>query len=296
MIYDVTHRTRSRYSHPVRFARSNLRLEPIAWDGQELEGYAIEVVPHAALTSARPAGYPVNTMRMVLDRPTREVVIESHFRVRVDRAVPEPGADDPGVAEVAALARASRDLGALSPAAYLSASPLIALDAEIAAWAAEDLAPGIGIVDAGYRLSRRIHAEFKYDGNATMTDTPPREAFDQRHGVCQDFAQVMIAALRGHGLPAAYVSGYLRTIPPPGKPRLVGADATHAWAMLWCGPRRGWIGFDPTNACAMAGDHIVTAIGRDYADVAPVDGIFLGRGAQKIDVAVDVEPIEEEAA
>ena len=102
----------------------------------------------------------------------------------------------------------------------------------------------------------------------------------------------MIAGLRASSIPAAYVSGYLRTIPPPGKPRLVGADATHAWVLAWCGPGRGWIGFDPTNACAMAGDHIVTAIGRDYADVAPIDGIHIGGGRQKIDVEVDVEPIE----
>lgn len=293
MIYDVTHRTRSRYSYPVRFARCNLRLEPVSWDGQELHGYAIEVLPEATLSSARPSGYPVNVMRMVIDRSASEVVIESHFRVRVDRPMPEARADDPTVADVAAMARESHDISGLSPANFLSASPLIDLDADIADWIAADLGPDRGIVAAGYAIATRIRNEFKYDGNATFADTTPKEAFENRHGVCQDFAQVMIAGLRAHGLPAAYVSGYLRTIPPPGKPRLVGADATHAWVMLWCGPDRGWIGFDPTNACAMAGDHIVTAVGRDYSDVAPIDGIFLGRGAQKIDVAVDVEPIGE---
>ncbi len=126
-----------------------------------------------------------------------------------------------------------------------------------------------------------------------MVDTPPREAFEKRGGVCQDFAQIMISGLRAAGLPAAYASGYLRTLPPPGRPRLVGADATHAWVLLWCGPDRGWVGVDPTNGIWMAGDHIVMAIGRDYADVAPIDGIVLGSGAQKMDVSVDVAPLEE---
>jgi len=101
----------------------------------------------------------------------------------------------------------------------------------------------------------------------------------------------MISGARSAGLAAAYVSGYLRTIPPPGQERLVGADATHAWVMLWCGPERGWLGFDPTNGCTVGSDHIVAAIGRDYADVAPIDGIFLGRDGQKIEVSVDVEPL-----
>lgn len=291
MRYDVIHRTRFRYTYPVRFARCNLRLEPIRWPGQELEGYALEVTPQATLSEAPASGYPVNVVRMVFTQTANEVVIESRFRVSVDRAVPDVLADDPTVAEVAAAARASRDLSATAPANYLSRSPMIALEPEIAAWIAPDLAGDRGIVEAGYAIARRIRQEFRYDGKATKTDTPPIEAFHQRHGVCQDFAQIMIAGLRAHGLPAAYVSGYLRTIPPPGKPRLVGADATHAWVLLWCGPKRGWIGFDPTNACAMAGDHIVTAIGRDYSDVSPIDGVFMGRGAQKIDVEVDVEPI-----
>jgi transglutaminase-like putative cysteine protease len=142
-------------------------------------------------------------------------------------------------------------------------------------------------------LALRIQQEFRYDGEATATDTSPLDAFHNRHGVCQDFAQIMVAGCRAAGLPAAYVSGYLRTLPPPGKPRLVGADATHAWVMIWCGPDRSWLGFDPTNGCLMAENHIITAIGRDYADVAPVDGIFLGQDGQEIEVSVDVEPVED---
>ena len=293
MLYDVSHRTVFRYMQPVRFTRCNLRLEPIRWDGQEMEGYVLEVTPRAALADMRPAGYPANLTRLVVEQAASEVVIDSRFRMRVDRDAPEIRTGDATVAETAMAARASRDLSSTAPANYLAASPLIALEPAIADWAADEIRPDRGVVEIGYALARRIQAEFRYDGNATVTDTPPIEAFAARHGVCQDFAQVMIAALRGHGLPAAYVSGYLRTIPPEGQPRLVGADATHAWVMLWCGPERGWLGFDPTNACAMASDHIVTAIGRDYSDVSPIDGVFLGQGGHHLEVEVDVEPVTE---
>ncbi len=293
MRYDVSHRTRFAYARPVHFTRCNLRLQPVDWDGQTVEHHTIAVKPYATLGGGRPSGYAVNVVRMLIDQPASEVVIDSRFRVTVDRPVPDVRDDDPTVAEVGRAARASHDLSATGPANYLFASPMIELDQAIAAWCAEELDPARGIVEAGYALARRIHAEFRYDGKATEADTPPAEAFAKRHGVCQDFAQIMIAGLRASSVPAAYVSGYLRTIPPAGKPRLVGADATHAWVLIWCGPARGWIGFDPTNACAMAGDHIVTAVGRDYADVSPIDGIFLGGGRQKIDVEVDVAPIDE---
>ncbi|MBX9876397.1 MAG: transglutaminase family protein, partial [Beijerinckiaceae bacterium] len=147
------------------------------------------------------------------------------------------------------------------------------------------------VLEAATELMGRIRADFTYDPEATEVSTPLEEAFRQRHGVCQDFAHVMIAGLRGLGLPAAYVSGYIRTVPPPGEKRLEGADASHAWVMLWCGPETGWIGLDPTNDLIVADDHIVTAFGRDYADVSPLDGVVIGPGSQKIGVAVDVIPI-----
>ena len=292
MIYDISHKTRFHYASPVRFARCNLRLKPIDWPGQRIDGHAITVRPRATVGATRRGGYPVNVTRVVIDEPSRDLLIESHFRVDVDRLAPEVLPADPSVAEVVAMALASRDISDIGAANYLFASPMVPLDPGIAAWCAKELWPERGIVEAAYALTRRITRDFRYDGTATQLDTAPAEAFAKRHGVCQDFAHIMIAGLRAAGLPAAYVSGYLRTYPPPGKPRLVGADATHAWVMLWCGEARGWLGFDPTNACAMAGDHIVTAVGRDYADISPIDGIFLGRNQQKVDVSVDVAPVE----
>ena len=160
----------------------------------------------------------------------------------VDRLVPVPAADDPTLAEIAVLARASRDLSAAGPAGYLYPSPLIPLDTAIRDYCLPDLDPARGALDAGIALARRIQHDFAFDADATIVTTAPAEAFAQRRGVCQDFAQIMIAGLRAAGLPAAYASGYIRTIPPPGQPRLVGADATHAWVLMWCGPVRGWVG------------------------------------------------------
>jgi transglutaminase-like putative cysteine protease len=137
----------------------------------------------------------------------------------------------------------------------------------------------------------RIKSDFRYDPTATAVSTPLTEAFTKRGGVCQDFAHIMIAGLRGLGIPARYVSGYIRTIPPPGKPRLEGADASHAWVSVWCGVEFGWLDLDPTNGIHVGNDHIVVAIGRDYADVSPIDGMIHGSGGQKLVVTVDVIPI-----
>lgn len=290
--YRVRHSTRFRYAAPVRFARCNLRLKPIHWSGQRLIEHDLDILPAGRLTDARADASLANLTRLVVDEPVTELEIVSCSRVEVDREVPQPLPGDPDVDTVARLARESRDLSPAGPANYLFPSPLIPLDPAIAAWCGESLAPGCPVLDAGIDLARRIQRDFAFDTNATVTETPPAEAFARRGGVCQDFAQIMIAGLRAAGLPAAYASGYLRTIPPPGQQRLVGADATHAWVLLWCGPDRGWIGLDPTNGIWMAGDHIVMAIGRDYSEIAPVDGVFLGSGAQEMRVAVDVEPVE----
>jgi transglutaminase-like putative cysteine protease len=292
MRYAIRHVTQFDYAEPVEFARCNLRLKPILWSGQTLDDYSLSVVPGGETWPARAEAGLANVTRLVMAQPARTLTIESRCRMTVDRAVPMPAVDDPTLAEVAALARASRDMGPASPASYLFPSPRIAFDRDIAAWCSEDLDPSRNVLDAGIALARRIQRDFAFDPTATLVDTPPREAFARRGGVCQDFAQIMIGGLRAAGIPAAYASGYLRTLPPPGEARLVGADATHAWVLIWCGPARGWIGVDPTNGIWMAQDHIVVAIGRDYAEIAPIDGVILGSGAQNLSVSVDVEPLD----
>jgi transglutaminase-like putative cysteine protease len=292
MNYAIRHTTRFRYAFPVRFARCNLRLRPIDWNGQRVIEHRLDVQPAAIASDGRPNGYPVNATRIVIDKPATELVIESRARISVDRIAPVAATDDCTVAEAGEEARVDPAIGPSAAANYLFPSPLIAPFADIADWCALELRRDRGVVEAALALAQAIKAQFRYDGSATQLDTSPADAFAKRHGVCQDFAQIMISGARSSGLAAAYVSGYLRTLPPPGRPRLVGADATHAWVLIWCGAKRGWIGFDPTNGVTMGPDHIVTAIGRDYGDVAPIDGIFLGRDGQKIDVAVDVEPVD----
>ena len=290
--YDIRHITRFDYGAQVKFARCNLRLRPIEWPGQRVETYDLHVEPVGRIHPARAEAGLANVTRLVVDQPVRTLTIESRARVIVDRLVPVPDASDPTLADVAAMARDSRDLSAAGPASYLYPSPLIPLDRAIADYCAADLSPDAPALEAGMTLAQRIQREFTFDSTATLVDTPPHEAFHKRVGVCQDFAQIMITGLRAAGLPAAYASGYIRTIPPEGQARLVGADATHAWVLLWCGPVRGWIGLDPTNGIWMASDHIVVAVGRDYAEIAPVDGVVLGSGAQAMEVSVDVAPVE----
>lgn len=292
MRYAIRHVTRFDYAEPVGFARCNLRLRPIHWSGQTIHDYHLSVKPGGDTAPARAEAGLANVVRLVVTQPVRSLTIESRCTITVDRPVPVPAADDPTLAQIAADARTSRDAGPASPASYLFPSPLIPLDRDIAQWCAQELDPQRGALDAAIGLARRIQNEFDFDPTATLVDTPPREAFLKRGGVCQDFAQIMISGLRAAGLPAAYASGYLRTLPPPGQPRLVGADATHAWVLLWCGPARGWVGVDPTNGIWMASDHVVVAIGRDYSDIAPIDGIVLGSGAQNMTVSVDVAPLE----
>lgn len=295
MIYEIRHITRFDYGAHVKFARCNLRLQPIDWPGQRVERHALTVAPSGHMRPAVAEAGLAHVTRLVVDEPVRTLTIESRACVAVDRPVPIPAADDPTLAGIAAAARQSRDLSASGPASYLFPSPLIPLDRDIADWCAPDLAPDRGALEAGIALARRIQHEFEFDPAATLVDTPPHEAFAKRRGVCQDFAQIMISGLRAAGLPAAYASGYIRTLPPPGQERLVGADATHAWVLLWCGEAHGWVGLDPTNGIWMASDHVVMAIGRDYAEIAPVDGVVLGSGAQEMSVSVDVAPVEEPA-
>lgn len=294
MLYDVRHLTTVTYASPVRLARFNVRLRPAPWPGQVLERFAltIEPVPWSVQDDFGP--FVVNRSRLIIREPLSRLAIESRFRVTVSEpSRPDPVIGGPSVAQVRDRAARSRDLSAMGPASYLYPSPMAPNSPAIAAWAARFFPAAQDALAAGCALMRAIHDEFTYDGDATTSETLPDQAFQARHGVCQDFAHVMIVAARAHGIPAAYVSGYLRTIPPPGQPRLIGADATHAWATLWCGEDLGWVGFDPTNATLARSDHIFTAMGRDYADVAPLDGVFHGGAGQRLTVSVDVAPCED---
>jgi transglutaminase-like putative cysteine protease len=168
---------------------------------------------------------------------------------------------------------------------------MIGVPDSIRLYAEKSFPPGRAIREGAIDLMNRLHADMTYDGEATDVSTLPEEAFGLRRGVCQDYAHIMIAGLRALGLPAAYVSGFIRTLPPPGTARREGADSMHAWVLVWCGAKAGWLPLDPTNALVVSEEHVVVGVGRDYADVAPIDGVIITTGGQSLDVAVDMAPV-----
>ena len=292
MIYDIRHVTTYSYESPVSFARCSLRLEPRSGDGQQLVSHAVEIRPRPAERTIRRDFFGTHTESVLIETAHRNLRIDSRSRVTVSRQAPGRTAPSPSWESVRDVAFEASSLGPSSPVGYVFASSLVPVQQPVTAYAATSFPQSQGILAGAVDLMHRIRSDFKYDPKATVISTPLREVFEKRHGVCQDFAHVMIAGLRGLGLPAAYVSGYLRTIPPAGQPRLQGADATHAWVSVWCGSEIGWIGFDPTNDLVVGNDHIILAVGRDFSDVSPVDGIIVGSRKQKLAVAVDVLLVE----
>ena len=288
MIYTLRHLTTYRYAKTVRFARCNLRLRPRDGEGQSVLESGLTVTPTPRSRVAREDFFGLETLALIIDQPHKEFAVEATSRVRVERPpLPEPESG-PSWESVRAQALDRPALDPDAPAHFLFPSQRVPVVAAVTEYARASFGPGRSAYGAAYDLMRRIRADFRFDASATTVSTPVAEAFALKAGVCQDFAHVMIAGLRGLGLPAAYVGGYLRTLPPPGRRRLRGADASHAWVSVWCGA--GWIGLDPTNECGVRDDHIVVARGRDYGDVAPIDGIVSAAGAQKLKVEVDVIP------
>jgi len=292
VIFEVRHVTTYSYESPVSFARCSLRLEPKSSNGQQLISHSVDIRPRPAERTTRRDFFGTQTESILIETPHRHLRIDSRSRVSVSRSAPGRTTQGPSWENVRDVAFQATSLGPASPIGYVFASPLVPVQQPVTGYAAQSFPTGHGILAGAVNLMHRIRTDFKYDPKATVVSTPLNEVFEKRHGVCQDFAHLMVAGLRGLSLPAAYVSGYLRTIPPPGRPRLQGADATHAWVSLWCGPGIGWVGFDPTNDLLVENDHIVLAVGRDFSDVSPVDGIIVGSRKQKLGVAVDVLLVE----
>ena len=291
MIYDVRQTTSYTYASRVGYAHHVLRLTPIDRTGQRVQAAALEITPAPA---GRREGRDFFGNRLTwieLAEPHDRMTIRVAARIVVD-ALGEPSPQQtPAWEAVRDDVFATNDIGATSPVHFLFASRQVPLDPDIRDYAGESFPPGRPILAGAIDLMCRINDEFVYDAEATTVSTPPPMSFALRRGVCQDFAHVTISGLRGIGLPAAYVSGYLRTVPKSGAPGLQGADAMHAWVWVWCGAAAGWYGLDPTNAVLAGDDHLVVAIGRDYSDVAPVGGVVFASGKQKIDEAVSVMPV-----
>ncbi|MFG1229258.1 transglutaminase family protein [Xanthobacter wiegelii] len=292
MLYDIRQTTTYSYQVPVRVVRQVLRMTPMDRFGhQHVIAHILDVDPEPAELEQGTDFFGNGLTWLTIDQPHGHLSITTRSRVEVTATpLPDPAAT-PLVDEVRVVALEEPDLGPDAAVHGLFPSRAIPIDADITDWTATSFRGDRPVLEAALELMHRVHDEFTYEPGATIVTTSPHEAFAAKAGVCQDFAQVMIAGLRGLGLPARYVSGYLRTIPPEGQPRLEGADATHAWAEVWCGPAFGWIGLDPTNAIPAGDDHIILAVGRDYADVSPVDGVIVSSGDHILAVGVDVVPV-----
>ncbi|MGA7487880.1 MAG: transglutaminase family protein [Xanthobacteraceae bacterium] len=288
MIYDIRQVTNYDYASAVAYARHVLRLTPIDRPGQRVHAAALEIEPTPI---ARREGRDFFGNRMTwieFDQPHEWLSVRVAARVAVNVAGTPPAT--PRWEAVRDAAFASTDLSPNSPVHYVFPSRQVSLDPEIRAYAAESFTPGRAVLDAAVDLMRRIKADFIYEIGATTASTTPPMSFALRRGVCQDFAHIMISGMRGLGLPAAYVSGYLKS----GRAQeddLAGADAMHAWVLVGCGEEAGWCGLDPTNGIFAGDDHVVLAIGRDYADVAPIDGVIYASGGQRLEVSVSVTPV-----
>ena len=229
------------------------------------------------------------TIHMTVEEDHQILSVEATSVITVDRDHSALLAENQIAWEQVRDAMAKAKYG--TEAEFTCASPFTQPTHELAAYGAESYTEGRPILEATMDLTRRIYEDFEYDGTVTDVSTPVDQVFEIRGGVCQDFAHLQLTCLRALGLPARYVSGYLRTYPPAGKPRLIGADASHAWISVWC-PEAGWVDFDPTNNKMIADEHITLTVGRDFGDVSPISGIILGGGNHYIDVSVDVMPID----
>ena len=292
MRYEIILKLDYDYARTVSNARHVLRLMPRTVEGmQRLILGRLDIKPAPAVEDMRVDffGNAVHALHYSADHSAIEITLHAHVLrhyhpARLDFAPPVERIGD----ELAQW----NALGPDSPLHFLAPSPRIPDVAPFRDFARAVLRPGMSTLDAMQAVAAAIHARMTFDDKATEVDTPAIVAFEKGRGVCQDYSHIMIASLRALGIPAGYVSGFLRTIPPPGKARLPGSDAMHAWVRVWCGADIGWREYDPTNALNVADDHVLVGYGRDYADVAPIRGVSRTAGGQEGRHSVDMIPLE----
>ncbi|MDD5140753.1 MAG: transglutaminase family protein [Verrucomicrobiales bacterium] len=290
MNYQITHRTLYDYAAPVTVSHHVARLEPRGTGTQVRQDYALEIFPMPALRKARTDYFGNELCFFSIQEVHRRLEITTTSRVSVSAGQPVMLESSPAWEDVKRLFRDPVSPEVVEPYEFIFDSPQVRASFELADYARESFAEDAPLLAGARELTRRICKDFKFDPKATTVATPLEEVWEKRRGVCQDFAHLGIACLRSLGLPARYVSGYLRTRPPEGRPRLVGADASHAWFAVFC-PGIGWVDFDPTNDVQPAEEHITVAYGRDFGDVSPVAGILTGGGDHEVKVSVDVNPL-----
>jgi transglutaminase-like putative cysteine protease len=290
MTYNVTHRTSYEYAAPVSVSHHVARLEPRATSVQNRESFALKILPQPALRKVREDYFGNQLCFFSIQEVHQRLEVVSTSLVTVHQPQRTALEASPAWEEVAQLFRDPVAPEVVPPYQFIFDSPQVRVSLELADYAQQSFTKGASLLVGVRDLTRRIFADFKYDPKATTIATPLEEVWKKRRGVCQDFAHLSLGCLRSLGLPARYVSGYLRTRPPEGKPRLVGADASHAWFAVFC-PKLGWVDFDPTNDVLPAAEHITVAYGRDFSDVSPLSGIITGGGRHDVKVSVNVETV-----
>jgi transglutaminase-like putative cysteine protease len=291
MQYDIRLSIHYEYDYPVSGGRHLVRVLPLNLAGvQRVVAASLAVTPTPAERSDFGDFFRNHVTSIAVRKAHDELDVRMSARVAVNR--PALSLDvSPRVADLAGEIAAVWSLDPASPHHFVTSSDHAGIDPEVTAYAAKSLGEHRSVEALAEDLCNRVNADFAYDTEATTVATRAAAAFQLKRGVCQDFSHIMIAGLRGLGIPAGYVSGFLRTIPPPGKERLEGADAMHAWAKVWCGRQTGWLELDPTNGMAASSDHITVGYGRDYSDVAPIVGVLKTTGGQAGEQSVDVVPV-----
>jgi transglutaminase-like putative cysteine protease len=294
MIYHVRHTTTYEYHESVSLSQHILRLRPRDLVQQNCLDFSVSIDPAPRSTQAHTDYFGNAVASFAVEKAHTRLVIEATSKVRNNRTrVPAPN-ETPTWEHTRDLNRGCQIGQALEASEFTFDSPLIKTADEFGQYAAVSFTKGRPILDAVLHLTERIHDDFTFDSEATTVTTPVETVLKTKRGVCQDFAHLQIACLRSLGLPARYVSGYIETIPPPGREKLVGADASHAWVSFYC-QSLGWIDIDPTNNLLPDVQHITVGWGRDYNDVSPVRGVILGSGNHTVSVEVDMDRVNEPA-
>ncbi len=291
MIYRVRHQTIYDYAEPVSLSHHVVRLIPRDLARQRRHSSELTIWPATSFQASTHIDYFGNTVTsFTLPESHSRMSVEATSELEVQAPTHPVLSDSPAWETVRATVPDDRTQEGLAAFQFVFDSARIAARPALADYARESFPAGRPLLEAVSDLTARIHQDFRFDAKATEVTTPVETFFEKRRGVCQDFSHLQIACMRSLRLPARYISGYLRTLPPPGRPRLVGADASHAWCSAWC-PGVGWVDFDPTNNCMPTDGHITLAWGRDYSDVSPIRGVLLGGAKHSLKVGVDVMPL-----
>jgi len=287
MTYNITHTTTYDYTAAVSVSHHILRMHPRDRPEQSCLHNEIDIAPRPVLTQPHTDYFGNPISFVTVEGSHTRLAVTSRSRVEVRPPTLPAPSETPAWETVRDLFRADKLDAMVEACEFVYPSPLISDHPGFVSFATASFTPGRPILEAILDLTRHIHSQFKFDRKATTIATPLAQVFKNRRGVCQDFAHLEVGLVRAMGIPARYVSGYLETEPPPGKPRLVGADASHAWMSFFC-PGTGWIDADPTNNVLPSKRHITQAWGRDYSDVSPTRGVILGSGEHSLKVSVDV--------